>query len=485
MSVYFFDLRFLAMVFLGAVAGLFVGAIPGLSVSMATALLVSITYTWETSDALAMVMGVYMVGVYSGAISAILVNIPGAPSSVVTTLDGYPMAKRGEARRALVFAAFYSFVGGVLGLLALRLMAGPISEVALSFAPMDYFLLAVLGLTAVGSLSAGSMAKALVSAGLGLLTAMVGMDSVMGTPRLTFGLRELQGGVNVVPALVGLFGFSEILWVLSQGKGETLPTEMRKERVRLGELLRHFGSSLFYGVVGTVVGALPGAGGPVASFLAYSEARRWTKHPSHPFGEGAEEGLVASETANNACVGGALIPLLTLAVPGDAVTAILLSVFHVHGLRPGPLFLRETPQYFDAIIAAGFLACGFLLLFGLTVAPRLSRILTLPKEVLLPVVAVLCVIGSFACNNRLFDVWLMLFFGLLGFWMRRRGYPLAPMTLAMVLGGMMDSNFRRAISLAASEEHWLPALFGRPITLLLLAVTGLLLFSAFWKRKKV
>ncbi|MEG2074729.1 MAG: tripartite tricarboxylate transporter permease, partial [Angelakisella sp.] len=196
-----------------------------------------------------------------------------------------------------------------------------------------------------------------------------------------------------------------------------------------------------------------------------------------PFGEGAVEGIVASETANNACIGGALIPMLTLAVPGDAVTAILLSVFYVHGLRPGPMFIKESPEVFAAILAAGFLGCIFLLLLGLLVAPRMSRLIALPKRLLLPVVTVLCVVGSFACNNRMFDVGLMLVFGVVGYLMRRRGYPVAPMTLGIVLGGMMDANFRRAVSLASSEDNILTALLGRPITLILLGLTVLVLLS--------
>jgi putative tricarboxylic transport membrane protein len=234
------------------------------------------------------------------------------------------------------------------------------------------------------------------------------------------------------------------------------------------------------------VGALPGAGGPVASFLAYSEAKRIVKHPSVPFGEGAEEGIVASEASNNACIGGALIPMLTLAVPGDAVTAILLSVFYVHGLQPGPMFIKTQPEYFGVILAGGFLGCLFLLLIGLFIAPKMVKIITVPKNILLPVVTVLCIIGSYSFNNRMFDVLLMIIFGVVGFLMRKNGYSVAPMTLALVLGGMMDSNFRRAISLAVSEDNMLIALFGRPITIILLILTliTILMNVPIGKKKK-
>lgn len=470
---YFTQPKFVLLCGLGSVAGLLVGAIPGLSVSMATALLVSVTYTWETNDALATIMGVYVVGVFSGALSAILLNIPGAPASVVTTLDGYPLARRGEAYKALKYATVYSFIGSVFGLAALALLAKPISAVALKFQPMDYFLLALFGLTTVGGLTAKNFSKGLVSAAFGLFFAMIGMDSVLGTPRLTFGIRNLNGGISTVSALVGLFGFAEVLSILYAGQMDATVHHITRQTVRVTELLSQFWRSMYYSLIGTVVGALPGAGGPVAAFLAYSQAKVIVKNPSRPFGEGAVEGIVASESANNACIGGALIPMLTLAIPGDAVTAIILSVFYVHGLQPGPMFLTTGAESFYAILGGGFIGCAFLLLLGVLIAPHLSRIVHVSRSILMPVVGLLCVVGAYACNNRLFDVGVMLFFGVLGFLMRQRGYSVAPMTLAIVLGNMMDANFRRAISLAASEENKIAALFGRPITLALLALTVL------------
>ena len=474
---FFADGRFIFFCFIGAVAGLFVGAIPGLSVSMATALLVSITYTWNTHDALGTIMGVYVVGVFSGALSAILINIPGAPSSVVTTLDGYPLAKRGEAYKALKYATIYSFVGSVFGLVAMGALAYPITEIALKFQPMDYFLLALFGLATVGGLTSQNFSKGLVSALIGIFLSLIGIDSVLGTPRLTFGIQNLKAGIAIVPALVGLFGFAEVLSVVAGGAADGEVSGITKQVVRMKELMKHFWHAMWYCVVGTFVGALPGAGSPVAAFLAYGEAKRIVKNPSVPFGEGAVEGIVASESANNACIGGALIPMLTLAIPGDAVTAIILSVFYIHGLQPGPTFLKTSADSFYAILAGGLISCIFLLLLGLLVAPRISRIINVPKRLLLPIVTVLCVIGAYACSNRLFDVGMMFFFGILGFLLRRRGFSVAPVTLGLVLGGMMDSNFRRAVSLASTADNPLMALFGRPITLILLVVTLLTLVS--------
>ena len=372
------DPRFILMVLLGSVAGLFVGAIPGLSVSMATALLVSITYTWEHSDALAMIMGVYVVGVFSGAVSAILINIPGAPSSVVTTLDGYPMSKKGQSYKALFTATIYSFIGSLFGLLALGLLAEPVSRVAIKFTKMDYFLLALFGLATVGSVSTKNYAKGLISVMIGLVISMIGLDPLMGTKRLTFGIQNLAGGVSTVPALVGFFGFAEVLSVVYNMKQEQNVLAMEKAKVSLKEILKSWKLSLYTSTIGLLVGALPGAGGPVASFIAYNEAKRLVKKPEVPFGEGAVEGIVASESSNNACIGGALIPMLTLAVPGDAVTAIILSVFYVHGLQPGPLFITQNKESFYSIVVAGIIACFALLLLGLIVAPRICKVITIP-----------------------------------------------------------------------------------------------------------
>ncbi len=481
---YLGDPRFIMFVLMGALSGLFVGSIPGLSVTMATAILVSITYTWATSDALGLIMGLYVVGVFSGALSAILINIPGAPSSVVTTFDGHPMAKKGEAHKALRFATIYSFVGSVFGLLMLFLLGKPISHLAIKFQPMDYFLLAAFGLSAVGSLTGESFTKGMVSVLAGLFLSMIGLDSVLGTPRLTMGIWNLQAGIPIVPALVGLFGFSEVLTVISEGDVHAQISEVKKMSMKMKDITKHFLHSLYYSTIGTLVGALPGAGGPVASFLAYSEAKRIVKNPPVPFGEGAEEGIVASESSNNACIGGALIPMLTLAVPGDAVTAIILSVFYVHGLQPGPMFIQTQPEFFSVILAGGFVGCIALLLIGLYIAPHMAKVISVPKNILLPAVTVLCIIGAYAYNTRMFDILLMMLFGVAGYFMRKNGYSVAPLTLALVLGKMMDDNFRRAVSLAISEDNMLIALFGRPITLVLLFLTIITVLMNFpiWKR---
>ena len=481
----FLDPEIVLFVFIGAVAGTFVGAIPGLSVTMATALLVSITYAWDTAHALSTIMGVYVVGVFSGAISAILINIPGAPSSVVTALDGYPLAKRGEGYKALKYAVVYSFVGTVFGILVLWIAAKPVTAIALKFQPMDYFLIALFGLATVGSLTAKSLSRGLISAMIGLMFSLIGTDSVVGTARLTFGIRNLQAGISTVPALVGLFGFAEVLNVVCSKDLTAQVLKFKRQVVKMREILKHFWHSLYYSTIGVLIGALPGAGGPVAAFIAYGQAKKIVKKPSREFGDGAVEGIVASESSNNAVIGGALIPMLTLAIPGDATTAVLLSVFYIHGLRPGPTFLMTDADKFSLIIGASLIACVFLLLIGLIAGPYISRVISVPKRIMMPIVTVLCVVGAYACNSRLFDVAVMFFFGVLGFLLQKREYPVAPVILGLVLGGMMDSNFRRAVSLAISDDNFLASMLGRPITVVLLLLTVFSIISNIPAVKKL
>lgn len=473
------DLNFILLVFLGSISGLFVGAMPGLSVTMATALLVSVTFTWETNSAMAVIMGVYTVGVYSGAVTAILINIPGAPSSVATTLDGYPMAQKGEALRALKTAAYYSFLGTIVGLFILAVSAKQVAKLALAFTPIDYFLLALFGLTTVGSLTSENFTKGMLSALAGVFISTIGMDPIMGIGRFTYGNVNLQRGISIIPALIGLFGFSEILYQTSLKHKDVRAVEVIKDTVSIKEIFSHWALGIRSSIIGVLIGALPGAGGPVASLIAYDQGKRTTKNPKVPFGEGAMEGIVASEAANNACIGGALIPMLTLAVPGDAVTAVILSAFYVHGLRPGPLLFTETPEMFSVILAGGFIGSIMILILGLTVAPLLSRIVTIKQRHLFPIVAVLCIIGSYAASTNTFDILLMLIFGVLGFIMRRRGYAVAPMVLGLVLGGIMDANFRRAMSLLRSSENIIGDLFFKPITIVLIIFVLLSVMSNF------
>lgn len=463
-------MMYLFFVFLGSLLGMLVGSLPGLSVTMATALLLSLTYSWPTEYALSTIMGVYVVGVYSGAISAILINVPGAPSSIVTTLDGFPLAQKGKASDALFLATIYSVVGSFFGLLCLGLFAKPLSQLALNFRTIDYFLLACLALGALSTLS-GKAVPSLLAGIAGILLSMVGLDPITGTQRFTLGIQGLQAGIPLVPVLLGLFGLSEALAMFEEEQAKDFKLFPRS--LSFKEALSFLPSSLYYALLGTLVGALPGAGTPVASFLSYSQAVKRTKTPLVPFGEGAYEGIVASETANNACVGGALIPMLSLGIPGDGVSAVILSVFMVHGLRPGPLFMSQSPEVFHWILRGGLVASAFLLLLGLLLSPHLRWIAKVKRSTLAIFVVVLSFVGAYSFNHRSFDVGIMVLFGFIGYAMKNQKIPTAPLILGLVLGPMMDANFRRSVLLMG--EKGIFSYLASPLTLLLTGLTVLLL----------
>lgn len=471
-----FNLRFILILFSGSFIGLVIGALPGLSVTMATALLLSVTYSWSFYDAIALMIGVYVVGVYSGAISSILVNIPGTPASVATSFDGFPMSRNGSSKKALWIATVYSFIGTVFGLIVLSLIAKPLSKIALSFSPVDYFLLALFGLTTVGSLTSKNILKGHISALLGVMLSMVGIDSIMGVPRFTFGSINLQLGIPVVPVLIGLFGFSEVLEQISSQTNSQISLFNNNERVSIKEILKCWRISLISSAIGTVIGILPGAGAPVASLLAYDSAKKYTKNPEIPFGQGAPEGIAASESANNACIGGALVPMLTLGIPGDAVTAVMLSAFYVHGLRPGPLFIKENPQAFELIVLSTLIGSFFIIILGFLFIPVLSKVVLVPKKIMLPLIAILCIVGAYSVNSSLYEVSIMAIFGIIGFFMRKTGFSTAAMVLGLVLGEMMDSNFRRALSLSGSVRELITGTFLKPISIVIIVFIAFSIF---------
>jgi putative tricarboxylic transport membrane protein len=479
------DPRLLPLVAAGTFAGIYIGAIPGLSVTMAVSILISFTYSWETNEALALMVGIYMGGVYGGARSAILLNIPGAPAAIATALDGYPLARLGEAGRAIGLSTTVSFIGGLVGILALALLAPAIAELALRVAPRDYMLLAILGLLLVGSLSGESLAKGVFSGALGVLIGMVGLDPMSAQPRLTFGSPALLGGIHYVAVMIGLFGVAEAL-VQLHGLGLP-PVRQRVDRIlpSLDLLRRHLPLSLRASLIGVWIGALPGTGGDVAALMAYDHARRSTRAPSRPFGQGAYEGVVAPEAANNAAVGGAFIPMLTLGIPGDAVTAVLIAALYIHGLRPGPNLMTDTPHLFWFTVGNLTLANLFMLLFGLGGIRLFARLVECPKAVLLPVIVVLSVVGAYAINNSMTDVYWMLAFGLLGYLLRSYGFELGPVILGVILGPLLDASYRRAmISVQDSPAAFLLELVRHPITLALTLGVALTILSTtpLWPR---
>jgi len=382
-----------ALLAVGVFAGVYVGAIPGLSATMAVSLLISFTFSWPTNEALAVMMGIWVGACYGGSRSAILLNIPGAPAAVATTLDGYPLAQKGEAGQAIGVATTQSVVGGFIGVIFMIFLSSPISKLALSFASRDYLMLAVMGLLMVGSLGSKSLEKGLLTAALGMLFGMIGMDPLSGKVRMTFGATGLMSGVDYVCAMLGLFGAAEALMQIKTK--DIKATKQKVDRIipKFSSIVKYKWLTLRSSIIGVVIGALPGAGGDIAALVAYSQAKRTVKNPEVPFGEGAVEGVVAPESANNAAIGGALIPMLTMGIPGDAVTAIMIGAMFIHGLRPGPMLLNDTPHLFWFIVGSMVVANVFLLIFGLTGIRIFTKIVEVPKRILLPLIIILSVVG--------------------------------------------------------------------------------------------
>ena len=471
------DPKLLLLVAIGTFAGIYIGAIPGLSVTMAVSILISFTFSWEVNDALCLMVGIYMGGVYGGSRTAILLNIPGAPSAIATALDGYPLAQKGQAGEAIGISTVMSVIGGFLGIFVLAAAAPAISEFALTFQPRDYMLLAILGILLVGSLSGESLAKGCFAGALGMLIGTVGLDPLTAEERFTFGIVDLWNGISFIAVMIGLFGVSEALLQLHHIDTPAIKQTISRIVPSWSSVRKYLPLSLQTSGIGVIIGALPGTGGDIAALMAYDHAKRVTKDPEVPFGEGAKEGLVAPETANNAAVGGAFIPMITLGIPGDAVTAIIIGALFIHGLNPGPMLMIDRPHMFWFVVGNLALANVFLLIFGLTGIKLFTKIVECPRGVLIPLILLLSVVGAYAVNNSVIDVYWMLGFGILGYFMKLYGYQVGPVILGVILSRLIDENWRRAI---ISEQESLGALFintiSSPLSLVLLvAVIGILI----------
>lgn len=477
--------QLLLLVAAGTFAGVYVGAIPGLSVTMAVSILISFTFSWDVLPAISLMIGVYMGGVYGGSRTAILLNIPGAPSAFATAMDGYPMAQRGEAGEAIGITTVMSFFGGFVGIAVLALLAPTVSDFAIRFQPRDYMLIAVLGILLVGSLSSGSLVKGIFAGALGIGIGAVGMDPLTFTERFTFDIPLLRGGISFIAVMIGMFGVSEALMQLHNIDTPAIKQKISRIVPSFGTIRKHLPLSLQTSSLGVLIGALPGTGGDIAALMAYDHAKRVTKSPSRPFGQGAIEGLVAPETANNAAVGGAFIPMMTLGIPGDAVTAIMIGALFIHGLNPGPLLMVDQPDMFWFIVGALVTANCFMLLFGLTGIKLFTRIVEMPRAVLIPLILLLSIVGAYAVNNAITDVYWMLGFGVFGYFMRHYGYPLGPVILGVILSRLLDDNWRRAI---ISEREDLGRFFygivTSPLSLCLLVAVILIFVSQtpLWTR---
>ncbi|MCM2339840.1 tripartite tricarboxylate transporter permease [Rhodoferax sp.] len=446
-----FTFQILGLIFFGTVVGIIFGAIPGLTATMAVALFLPITYTLGATAGIALLVALYIGGVSGGLISAILLKIPGTPASVATVFDGGPMMEKGEGAKALGVGIFYSFVGTMLSIVALIFIAPTLAKIALAFGPHEYFAIAIFSLTLIVSLATGSMVKGLFSGLLGFAFSTVGIAPVDAVQRFTLGLTELNGGFDILPVLIGLFAISEIIKVAEEVKTETHVSisivKLKGFGFSIKEFFEQGWNMIRSALIGTGIGILPGIGSGTSNIVSYMVAKKQSKHPEK-FGTGVIDGIVASETAACSSVGGAMIPLLTLGIPGDTVTAMLLGGFMIHGIQPGPLlFISQGPLVYSIFIA--MVVSAFIMLFAELYGVRVFvKLLDIPKHILLPIILVLCFVGAFGLGNRIFDVGVIVFFGLLGYGFVKFGVPQTPFIIGLILGPMAETNLRRGLMLS-------------------------------------
>ena len=465
---------------IGVAVGTVVGAIPGMTTPMAVALSLPFTFSMHPVTGILLLLGVYKGGIYGGSITAILINAPGTPAASCTVLDGYPLAKRGEARRALDIALYSSCVADLISNISLILFAGILASLALAFGSPEVFTLIMFSLTIIAGVSGDHLLKGLGAACLGLMLATMGLDLVYGTNRFVFGEVNLMSGLNFIPVLIGLFALPEIIAYFGR-------QEMVREHNPLagtGATLKDFFSNLKTIIrgsfIGVLLGAIPGIGGAPAAFLSYSEAKRTSKNPEK-FGKGSLEGIAAAESGNNGVAGATMIPLLALGIPGDITTAIILGAFMIHGLRPGPLLFHDNLSLIYALFIGIMLSSLFLLLIGKLSIRMISKIADIPHRLLFPVVLVLCVFGAYAVNNTIFDVGVMFIMGAIGFAMLKAQIPAAPFLIAFILGPLLEDNFRQ--SLLLSKGDW-TVFFSSPICWLFWSLTVLVVGLTIWKNIK-
>jgi putative tricarboxylic transport membrane protein len=469
--------------FFGVTAGTLVGVLPGLGPPATIAILLPLSVNLNPATGLIMMAGIYYGAKYGGSTTSILLNIPGEDASVVTAFDGHPMARQGRAGAALGIAAIGSFIAGTIGLIGLTFLAPVVAQLAIIFGPPEYAGLMVVGLSLVVLLAGRSKLKAVISGILGFVLSTVGLDLFSGALRFTMGQVELANGIEFVALSIGLFAVGEVMVNVEEETGRALFQVPRKlkELFPTGRDIRDSAGAIGQGsILGFFIGALPGAGSTVASFISYTVAKRFSKHPER-FGKGAIEGVAAPEAANNSATAGAFIPLLTLGIPGSASTAIMLGALFLYGLQPGPLFFNENPDVVWPIIASMYIGNVLLVMLNLPLVPVFSSILRIPYHILYPGILVVSVVGVYSINNSMFDVWLLVIFGLLGYVMRKTDFPTAPLVLAFVLGPLFEQAVRR--SLVISQGN--PTIFvTRPWAVVFLLIAVLLFIGPMLGRKR-
>ena len=478
-----FQLDVLLALLLGTVIGIVFGVIPGLSATIGVAIFTPLTFAMSTNMAFAILLGIYCGSVYGGSISAILINIPGTPAAVMTRLDGHPLAQKGEAGRAIGLATTASFIGGLFSVFMLAFFAPMLANIALKLSAQEYFAVCVFGLSVIAYISQGSMLKGFISGVLGLLLATVGTDPINAFTRFTFGRTELVSGFEMIPLMVGVFGIAEVLKMVENRKAGAPPLKKFSRVVpSFREMGRMIGTLIRGSAIGVFIGAVPATGGTIAAIISYGVEKRLARNPDD-FGKGEPRGIVGPESANNAATGGAMIPMMTLGIPGDIVTAILIGALMLHGLAPGPMLFQNNPEVVSSIFLILALANFFFLALGLLGAKYFAKVITWPRAVLVSMILCLAIVGTYSVRNSVFDVWVLALAGLGGYAADKVGIPTAPFVLGFILGGMVEQYLRQALVL--SYGNFL-GFFTRPISGFFLVLTIIMIASpyltALWKK---
>lgn len=470
----------LIYIIIGVTGGIFVGALPGLTATTGCALLLPFTFGHDPLQGLLMLVGVFCGGIYGGSLSAILLRTPGTPAAAATMLDGFPMSERGEAGRAIGLATLASCIGGIIGALIMTALAPAIARAGLAFGPPEFFALTMFGLSMIVAVSGKNLILGLLAAALGVLVTTIGLDPISAKARYTFGVRELLGGVELIPVLIGFFGVAQVLHrteeLLDLSKGERRPRILP----RLSDIIITRWVAVKSAVIGVLIGAIPGAGCDIAAFAAYSEARRSSKTPD-AMGKGAPEGIVAPEAANNAATAGALIPMLSLGVPGDAVTAVLLGALTIHGFEPGPVFFANNSDLVNALFAGVILTQIVMLGVAILLAGVFIRLIRIDQRLMVPAILFLCMMGAYSVRYSLFDMWLTLGLGVVGYLLEKARVPLSPLLLGIVLGQLAEQNLRRSLIISHGDVL---IFLERPVSAALLVAAFVALISMVWANRK-
>ncbi|PHV70239.1 C4-dicarboxylate ABC transporter permease [Sporanaerobium hydrogeniformans] len=475
----FVPINIIGLIF-GTFIGILIGAMPGLSVNMGIALLFPLTFAFQGIGGILMLLGIYCGAIYGGSISAILLKTPGTPASAATTLDGYPMAvKYKQPGRALGLSTFGSMFGGIFSTICLILLAPQLAKVALQFSKPEYFALAIFGISIITSVSSGSILKGIIGGVIGLFISTIGIDAMSGKVRFTFGTTYLMGGLSFVPVLIGLFAFSQVLATMEEcykKPYEKYDVTINKVFPSPSDIKRVFVTLIRSSFIGTFIGCVPGTGGDIASFISYDQAKRWSKYKDN-FGNGEPEGIIAPEAGNNAVSGGAMIPMLTLGIPGDGATAIMLGALMVQGLQPGPLLFTQHASSVYAIFIGLLLANIVMGFFGFSLIRIFTKVINIPKEILLPIVFTLTFVGAYSYNNSINDVFVMVFFGFLGYFLNKMQFSMSAIVIGIILGAMAEANFRGSLIMSDGS---LAIFITRPICAIFLFISLLSLLAPLY-----